>query len=94
MQNVLGEQNTPVSQQLSETMIYSIKQYQFGLADTQQYLPTTALLETKNELASAPAPENFYRKVEVLTKRLVQRSDNAGHSGNGEETWQHVHQYV
>lgn len=75
-------------------MTYSIRQHQFGLADTQQYLPTTAPLDTKNELASAPTPANFYRKVEILTKRLVQRSDNAEHSGNGEEAWQQVHRYV
>lgn len=75
-------------------MTYSIRQHQFGLADTQQYLPTTATLDTKNELASAPTPANFYRKVEILTKRLVQRSDNAEHSGNGEEAWQQLHRYV
>jgi len=72
MQNMLGEQNTPISQQLSETMTYSIKQHQFGLADTLQYLHSTASLGTKHELASALIPANLYRKVEILTNRLVQ----------------------
>lgn len=91
VQNTLGEQNTPVSQQLPATMTYSIKQHQFGLANTLQYLPTTAPLDIKDELASAPTPANLYRKVGFLTYWLVQRSDNAEHSGNVE---QQTHQYV
>lgn len=43
------EQNTPISQQLSETMTYSIKQHQFDLADTLQYLRSAASLDTENE---------------------------------------------
>lgn len=72
MQNMLGEQNTPMSQQLSETMTYSINRHQFGLADTLQYLRSAASLDTKNELASAPIPANLYGKVEILTNQLVQ----------------------
>lgn len=94
MQNMFGERNTQENQQLSGTMTYSIKQHQFGLADTLKYRPTTASLDTKNELASAATPANLYRKVEFLTNRLVQRGDNAEHSGNGEGAWQQIYQYV
>lgn len=65
MQSVLGEQNIPVTQQVSETTTYSIKEHQFGLADSLQYLPTTASFDTKNELVPAPTPANLYRKVEI-----------------------------
>lgn len=81
MQNMLGEQNTPICQQLSETMTYSIKQHRFGLADPLQYLRSRASLDTKDELASAPIPANLYRKVEILINQPVQRSDNAEHPG-------------
>lgn len=94
MQNMQNEQNTPVSQQLSEALTHSIKHHQFGLAGTVQYLPATAPLDTKNELASVHTPVNLYSKVEFLTNWLVQRSDNAEHSGNGEEVCQQIHQRV
>lgn len=91
MQNMLGEQNTPMSQQLSETMTYSINQHQFGLADTLQYLRSAASLDTKNELASAPIPANLYGKVEILTNQLVQWSDNEEQPRYGQGGWQRVH---
>lgn len=52
MQNKLGGQHVPISQQLSEPMTYSIKQHQFVLADTLQYLCSIAAVDTGNELAS------------------------------------------